>query len=51
VIQTLQQTGNTASAAERLAGILNGLGVKTTLASGSSTNLEGVHVYIGKKAI
>lgn len=50
VLQTHQQAGNPAGAAARLAGILNGLGVKTTLASGSSTNMDGVHVYVGKKA-
>jgi hypothetical protein len=50
-IQTHQQTGDAASAAARLADVLTRAGVKTTLASGSSTNLDGVHVYVGKKAI
>jgi flagellar biosynthesis GTPase FlhF len=49
-IQTHQRTGDAANAAARLSELLNKFGIKTKLADGSSTNLDGVHVYVGKKA-
>ncbi len=50
-VQVRQRTGDPANAATQLAGLLTRFGIKTVLAEGSSTNLDGVHVYVGKKAL